>query len=143
MEDSMKTNLVHLAVPVLPAAVHGQLFLKKRAVEVDGGHFEKTLDGPKMIQAGGSKEAGKPRKGDCHEERFYPFSDTAGVLEERHFHPRLKQTRDKAPGTGEGHPLLEGDGRGAHDLQLRDRRGISCGLAPVRAVRAPPRSGFY
>ena len=104
----MTTNPVTLAVPVLPAVVHGQPFLRKRAVEVDGGHFEKTLDGPKMIPAGGSKKAGKARKGDCHEERFYPFSDTAGVFGERHFHPRPQQARGKAAGAGEG--LLAGLG---------------------------------
>ena len=49
----MKTNPVSLAAPVLPAVIHGRPFLKKRAVEVDGGHFKKTLDGPKMIRAGG------------------------------------------------------------------------------------------
>ena len=139
----MKMNPVTLAVPVLPAVVHGQPFLKKQAVEVDGGHFKKTLDGPKMIRAGGSKKAGTLTKGDCHEERFYPFSDTAGVLEEWYLHPGFKQTRGEAPGTGEGCPLLEGDGRGAYDLQLRDRRGLSCGLAPARAIRAPPRPEFH
>ena len=69
----MNTNPVTLAVPVLPAVFHGQPFLRKQAVEVDGGHFEKTLDGPKMIRAGGSEKAGKPRRGDCYEERFYHF----------------------------------------------------------------------
>ena len=58
----MKMNPVTLAVPVLPSVVHGQPFLKKQAVEVDGGHFKKTLDGPKMIRAGGSKEAGTLKK---------------------------------------------------------------------------------
>ena len=46
MEDSMTTNSTLLAVPFLPTVVHGRPFYENHAVEVDGDHFKKTLDGP-------------------------------------------------------------------------------------------------
>jgi hypothetical protein len=42
----MKTNTTLLAVPFLPAFVHGRPCAENQVAEVDGDHFNKTLDGP-------------------------------------------------------------------------------------------------